>query len=1153
MAETGGEMPFLDHLEELRSRILKSLAALILAFGAGFWAVQRFQFVSLMKAPIAPFLVDGKLAVLSPTEPVMIVFKLAFIVGLVLASPFLIWQIWAFMAPALYQREKRAIIPALFVGLILFMIGAAAGYLLVIPKALEVLFSFQSEALAPVITYSAWFSFVLQVVLALGISFELPLVIIVLASLGVVNPPILARFRRYAVVLACLAGALLSPGADVMSMMMMTVPLLFLYELGYLGAVVIDRRRKRAEARAARISGLILLLMLAGGSAAGAQVLQPPRRQAQDTVAAPDSLRPAGALDSAQAARLGLPTSPTRLFPDPDSIMAALMARPGYQAIRYLADSATLYAEEKRIVLEGHSATRSGGSVLEADRIVYVDKDCLLVASGDLRMFDEGSVVVGDSIRYNSCRERSIVTGAFTNFTEGSTVWFLRGNVAQDSSTKRVYASHGAFTSCDLPVAHYHFEAGEVKWIGNTMIVARPAILYIRDVPVMWLPFIFQDTRPGRRSGILIPQFGVNDIVRPSPGYNRQVTNLGYYWAPSEFFDLTARLDWYANRYVQFGIAGRYRILNRFLSGNISVDRQQENTGDRSTSFRWDHRQNFGLSTTLNFDVNYVTNTSIVQRNAINPILSTQQITSSLNFTRRFGWGALTLGGNRRQNLNDQSSSTRLPAITVTPKPIDITDNITWSPAVSFTNDLTSNMPQSVLLLMNAAGGIDTVPQTSDTRTSAFNLDTPLRIGSFSWRNSVSVIDRKSAGLQQVSFVDPVDSSTVTRVFSGDFSTGVDWNTGINLPILLRSSWKIQPVLGIANATTGGPFALRNRSTNGAFVLQGKRFSLTLGATPTFFGFLNGFGPVSRIRHSISPVISFNYSPEASIPLDYARALAGPGQSPVLTSPARQTISMSLSQNIEGKGRQAPGDTAGVNVRKFRILSINTSTIAYDFEQAKLPGRNGWTTQTVTNSFQSDLLRGFNLSLSHDLWRGLAGFDSSSFDPFLQSVSANFAITEGTVSSLLGLVGLGGGERDTVPRREIPPSYIADVGQRAGSFYDSGMPSIGRGQGFTANFNYSLTRSRTDTIRPAQQSLGFSTSFSPTDLWSLSWTAQYNITDSEFESQVVRLERDLHEWRAGFNFIRNANGNFAFSFTIYLTDLPDLKFDYDQTTIQRDE
>jgi hypothetical protein len=110
------------------------------------------------------------------------------------------------------------------------------------------------------------------------------------------------------------------------------------------------------------------------------------------------------------------------------------------------------------------------------------------------------------------------------------------------------------------------------------------------------------------------------------------------------------------------------------------------------------------------------------------------------------------------------------------------------------------------------------------------------------------------------------------------------------------------------------------------------------------------------------------------------------------------------------------------------------------------------------------------------------------------------------------------------------------------------------GRSFSANFNYTLSRTRPVPGIPApetQQNLGFSTNFSPTPFWTLSWSSQYNITDTKFESQVVRLERQLHEWRAGFNFVRNANGNFAFYFSIYLTDLPDLKFDYNQTTFER--
>src|ERR671921_2491142 len=202
MTGNAGEMPFLDHLEELRTRILRSLAAVVLGCGLGLWLVQRFHLVSLLKEPIAPYLTGGKLVVTSPTEPVMIVFKLGLLVGLILASPVILWQTWAFLAPALYAREKKALVPALFIGFLLFLTGMVLAYLFVVPQALRVLFSFQTEAIAPFITYDKYFDFVMQVTLALGISFELPLVIIILSWLGGIGPADLSRFRRFAVVCA---------------------------------------------------------------------------------------------------------------------------------------------------------------------------------------------------------------------------------------------------------------------------------------------------------------------------------------------------------------------------------------------------------------------------------------------------------------------------------------------------------------------------------------------------------------------------------------------------------------------------------------------------------------------------------------------------------------------------------------------------------------------------------------------------------------------------------------------------------------------------------------------------------------------------------------------------------------------------------------
>ncbi|MDQ3222612.1 MAG: hypothetical protein M3Q75_03940, partial [Gemmatimonadota bacterium] len=450
---------------------------------------------------------------------------------------------------------------------------------------------------------------------------------------------------------------------------------------------------------------------------------------------------------------------------------------------------------------------------------------------------------------------------------------------------------------------------------------------------------------------------------------------------------------------------------------------------------------------------------------------------------------------------------------------------------------------------------------TGSSRVTAFNLDTPFRFGAFNWQNALRVTDETSTGRDSVRFrvddpttLDPSDSITVTRTFLGDFSTGIDWDTGINLPVLFRGSWKVQPVVGIAN-TTSGPFALRNRNTGGDFVRQGKRFRFSATASPTLFAFFPGFGLASRIRHSLSPTLSWNYSPAATVPEEYARALVAPGQAFQLRSDATQTVSLGLSQTFEAKAKTKAGATEaeGIEARKFRVLSINTSPISYDFEQAKNPGRTGWATQSITNSLLSDLLPQFTFSLTHDLWAGVVGMDSSRFDPFLSSVSASFAISGNTLRSIGSIFGLGGKAGAEPGRDEVPSDEVDDGRRRRTSFYNTGMVPFSGGRGFSANFDYTLSRSRPipDLVQRNDQSLRFNTSFSPTPFWSLSWGSLYNITDSQFESQSVRLERQLHEWRAGFNFVRNANGNFAFYFSIYLTDLPDLKFDYNQTTFER--
>src|SRR5205807_1494259 len=205
--ENRGEMPFLDHVEELRWRILKSLVAVLLASLVGWVVVEHVDVIRMLMRPIIPLLPDGKLKFTSPTEPFLITLKFAFALGLLLASPVVIYQLWAFLTPALYPREKRLIVPALSVGVVLFLSGAGIAFEWLLPHILRMLFSFQPQVFSPIITADGYFSFAAQFLIAIGLAMELPLVVVILTALGLVTPQFLARNRRYALAIAAVAAA----------------------------------------------------------------------------------------------------------------------------------------------------------------------------------------------------------------------------------------------------------------------------------------------------------------------------------------------------------------------------------------------------------------------------------------------------------------------------------------------------------------------------------------------------------------------------------------------------------------------------------------------------------------------------------------------------------------------------------------------------------------------------------------------------------------------------------------------------------------------------------------------------------------------------------------------------------------------------------
>jgi len=240
-----GEMPFLDHLEELRWRIIYSLVALLVSVGLGFWVSYQFDAVGILARPILPLIPEHKLVYTHPSEGFSVILDAAMTIGFVLAAPVILFQVWSFLAPALHKHEKRIAIGVLYSGVLLFVSGAALAYFIVIPLALPWLFDFAGPSLVPLITAEDYFSFVFAMVLTFGVSFELPIVILALAALGVVTPQFLTKYRRHAIVLIVIIGAFLTPGDMVWTTIALSVPLYGLYELSVLAAYVIYRKRAK--------------------------------------------------------------------------------------------------------------------------------------------------------------------------------------------------------------------------------------------------------------------------------------------------------------------------------------------------------------------------------------------------------------------------------------------------------------------------------------------------------------------------------------------------------------------------------------------------------------------------------------------------------------------------------------------------------------------------------------------------------------------------------------------------------------------------------------------------------------------------------------------------------------------------------------------
>ena len=246
-------MSFLEHLEELRRRIIYSLLAIAVTFFIGWWKAEKI--FAFMQAPIITALhahkLDEKLVYTNPTDPFNMYMKVGLIAGLFIASPFILYQVWAFIAPGLYRHERRYILPFMVSTVGLFLAGGAFGYKMVYPAALDFLIGYGAQ-FQPMITIGEYTSLFLTIIVGMGIVFEMPILVFFLSLFGIVSAGWMWRNLRYSILVIFIIAAIVTPTTDILNMCIFAAPMVALYVLSIAIAWLVHPKQRKARAAKAK-------------------------------------------------------------------------------------------------------------------------------------------------------------------------------------------------------------------------------------------------------------------------------------------------------------------------------------------------------------------------------------------------------------------------------------------------------------------------------------------------------------------------------------------------------------------------------------------------------------------------------------------------------------------------------------------------------------------------------------------------------------------------------------------------------------------------------------------------------------------------------------------------------------------------------------
>ncbi len=739
------------------------------------------------------------------------------------------------------------------------------------------------------------------------------------------------------------------------------------------------------------------------------------------------------------------------------------------QVIDYRARDIIYHAAAERAYLEGEAEVESPDFILRAKTIRFDSRADFLDARGEPLLIDRGDELYGELMEYDIDEKVGLVHEGATRYGEG----FYTGERLKKRPGDLVHARTCGYTTCDLDDPHFHFRVDRMTIRPGDKIVGAPVRFYLGDIPLFYLPFLFNDLGRGRHSGFLQPdfEFGISlDENKPQ----RFIRDLGYYWALGEYADMTMRGNFEENRSL-FGSLS-YRFYRRYFMGgavrsSFTYDVKRDLVGN---AFHWGltgtHSQNFGERSKLNATVDFASSESLldIDNYSVEQVID-QKLSTNLSFSRKWDNLSLNTSYSRTQYLNredddpdtDKVLLSESTPLSLSATPIPLFPGFTAQDGIRGALGKLKLTPR--LSYSRKRDTKESGHSTTESASTSTSFGLGFKLGVINVRPSVGISENWSRS-----------SSPVSESASVPFGKPDDPQGGTPLSPIGESGDLDSGEILVQH---GGEFS--------------HRWNASTAISTRFFGlFYPRIGNLTGVRHTVAPSASWNYSESR-------------GKSFSLT----RRIGLTLDNSIDlkfGEGEEVR--------RQSGLLTWNLST-GYDLDKTReeLP----WS--TLSSSVQFNPLRNFSLSLHQS-------FDPNRNEKLSTTISGNLSLT-GNIE--YGHIEQTEQLRNIVARREDNTSTDPDtletevLDESDGSDFDPNAPLAeggaaqpGQSHSWNLSSSFSLNRTRSGAPSPTVNLRG---GIALTENWALDYRTSLSLDSGEMGSQTIRLTRDLHCWAASFS------------------------------------